>query len=570
MSGRSGRWWRLAVKLVRHAASMLPGAQSPWGDAMRRELDYIADDPAALRWALGCILASYKARLSHRPRLSGRTAWRYAGASGVLMLLALVSLQGHARGQTEPTPPAFHQTACDLPNISQEVRPRLRCGTVSVPRDYARPDAGQFNLAVVVIKSAQPASLPDSAVPDPVVYISGGPGEPLTIYADPQARTPYAPGRDLILVDQRGTGRSEPELCPELESKLLEANLAVAADDSDAALASRRATYSACRDEVIARGLDPRDFGTRVTVEDLERVRQALGVERWNVYGESYGTTVAMTLVALHPEHVRSVVLDSVYPPDPMPRRSTAVAGALDAFFAYCARDKVCSTSFPSLAATYRAALEGLERTPLLVAVPPRLHRPNDQVPLTPSLFEALVGNLIYYPTAYPGLPRLIAAVHDGDTRGVGPALAAVLTMASTQNCAANAAVECRDRPHYRDPLPAGANVLDRVELRGICDGWSGLGAPPLVPTGTDVPILVLAGQFDPVAGPTVSRHVAEMIGTSGHWVEFPRVGHNVRHFSPCGARVVADFIDRPTQALDKSCAERRPPIQFLPKYQAP
>src|SRR5262249_29885254 len=150
----------------------------------------------------------------------------------------------------------------------------------------------------------------------------------------------YAPRRDLILVDQRGTGRSEPGLCPGLNRTLMEANLAIAADDSGETAARRRAAYMTCRDAAIQRGIDPADFGTRITVEDFEQVRQALGIARWNVFGESYGTTVAMTLVALHAGTVRSVVLDSIYPPDPVPLWSTTVSDAREAFFAHCARDE--------------------------------------------------------------------------------------------------------------------------------------------------------------------------------------------------------------------------------------
>jgi pimeloyl-ACP methyl ester carboxylesterase len=138
------------------------------------------------------------------------------------------------------------------------------------------------------------------------------------------------------------------------------------------------------------------------------------------------------------------------------------------------------------------------------------------------------------------------------------------------ENRAANAAVECRDRPHLRDPLPADANVLDRTQLYGICERWSGLGPAPLVPIGANVPTLVLAGQFDPVTRPSSSRHVAELIGRGARWIEFPLVGHNVRGFSPCGARIVADFIDNPRQATDTSCADRRPPIRFVSKAQLP
>jgi pimeloyl-ACP methyl ester carboxylesterase len=83
---------------------------------------------------------------------------------------------------------------------------------------------------------------------------------------------------------------------------------------------------------------------------------------------------------------------------------------------------------------------------------------------------------------------------------------------------------------------------------------------------GTRVPILVLAGQFDPVARPALSRHVADLIGSSTRFVEFPLVGHNVRQFSPCGAKIAADFIDHPAQELDTSCTDRTAPIRFLPK----
>jgi pimeloyl-ACP methyl ester carboxylesterase len=206
--------------------------------------------------------------------------------------------------------------------------------------------------------------------------------------------------------------------------------------------------------------------------------------------------------------------------------------------------------------------------------VPPQMRQPDDRVMLTASLFEAVVANLLYYPTAYPNLPRVIQSVHDGEPQGLGqgvgqvlgPVLAAQLAAAATQNRATHAAVECRDRPHYRQELPAGAHGLDRRQLYGVCARWSDVGPSPLVPVGTRVPILVLAGQFDPVARPALSRHVADLIGSSTRFVEFPLVGHNVRQFSPCGAKIAADFIDHPAQELDTSCTDRTAPIRFLPK----
>lgn len=555
-------WRRLAIGLAQHASRVLPGA-GPWAEAMRHELDYIEDDAAALRWAIGGLLASYRARVAQWPCLSARASFRYVGVGGVLMFMIGVALIGHASGQ--PLRPVFNEMVCDLPGVSPQVRPRLLCGSVSIPRNYDKPGAGRFKLAVVVVRSAQ-----QPALPDPMVYINGGPGSPLTIYADHQARTPYAPDRDLVLVDQRGTGRSEPKFCPDLDGALLDAAVNVATDPSGDALAKRRAVYAACRTEAIAHGVDLTDFGTSVTVADFEWVRRALGIERWNVYGESYGTTVAMTSIALHPGTVRSAVLDSIYPPDPRPLFSANVADALNAFFQYCADDHACAATYPDLAATYRETVSGLARAPLTVAAPPEMHLPEDWVSLTSTLFEDLVGNLIYYPAAYPSLPRLIAAVQDGDSKGVGKVLTfAFAAMAAETNRATNVAVECRDRPHYRDPLPAGASVLDRLQPYGLCDDWSELGPAPLVPIGTAVPTLVLAGEFDPVTRPSQSQHVAALIGPNARWVEFPRIGHNVRGFSPCGAKIAAEFIDNPAQSLDTSCADRAAPIRFLPKSEA-
>jgi pimeloyl-ACP methyl ester carboxylesterase len=561
MNAWRGQRRRLAAKLVHHASRVLPGPGSPWASAMRNELDYIEDDLAALRWAFGCVIAGYRSKLAGRWGFARRAVWRHAVASGAVIFAIGITFLETAGGQTASPEPVFKETTCDLPNLSPAVRPRLRCGTVKVPRDYDHPDAGRFKLAVVVIKSEQQPSSPD-----PVVYINGGPGSPLTVYAAYQARVPYAPHRDLILVDQRGTGRSEPSICPDLHQKLLDANFAIAATNSKQALADRRDAYVACHDEAVGHGLDLGDFGTRITAQDFESVRRALGFKRWNVYGESYGTTVAMTLTALYPNTVRSAVLDSLYPPDPVPLRSNAVGDARDAFFALCAHDQACSAWFPNLAETYRDALIELGRNPLVVRVPPEMRQPDDRVTITASLFEVGVAALLYDPDAYPTLPRLIQSVHDRDADGLGTVLGSLWTAAAALNRATNAAVECRDRPQLHARLPNSASVLDRTQLYGVCEHWSQLGPPPLVPTGTVVPTLVLAGQFDPVTRPTFSRHVAELIGASARFVEFSFIGHNVRHFSPCGARIAAGFIDHPAQTPDTSCDDQIAPISFLPK----
>ena len=136
---------------------------------------------------------------------------------------------------------------------------------------------------------------------------------------------------------------------------------------------------------------------------------------------------------------------------------------------------------------------------------------------------------------------------------------------AAGSDIADQTAVECRDRPHLRMPPAKDASPFDNLHAFGICAEWSKLGPPPVVPVGTAVPTLVLAGQFDPVAGLALSRQVADEIGAHALWVEFPRLGHNVRFFSPCATGIVSRFIERPEATPDTSCRLRRPPIAFLP-----
>jgi hypothetical protein len=132
----------LAMKLARHAARVLPGASSPssspWAEAMRREVDHIADDAEAVRWGLGCVLASYRARLLQRPAVNPRTAWRQVAASGALMLVIGIALLDNAGGQTPLPEPAVDKTACDP--APPPALCRLPCAEQLLPEKPATPN----------------------------------------------------------------------------------------------------------------------------------------------------------------------------------------------------------------------------------------------------------------------------------------------------------------------------------------------------------------------------------------------------------------------------------------------
>ena len=555
-------WLRqLAVKAVQHAAWVLPAEYAPWADAMRREIHYIEDDRAALRWAVGCVVASYTKRLLLLPRVRARLLLKPAGASFMLILVLVLALEAHAHGQPGAFVPVFEKMACELPGISPDIRPRLQCGTVSVPRDYDRPGAGTFKLAVVVIhpRVKEPQA-------DPVLFIQGGPGSPLTIHAARIARyesATLARNRDLILVDQRGVGRSEPAVCPDLSRQQLGVFAHKASIDE--LLAAWRDTYSDCQRELARNGIDPAWFGTRVTVRDLEIVQRALGVPRWSIYARSYGTEVAMTLEALYPNTLRAVVLDSVYPPDPLPlTRTQTFDAALDALFRACRSDPSCDAAHPDLALTFREAMAGLAKAPLTIALPPGSG--TSEIVLGPALLRAGVDRALYDRPLLAMLPKMIQAVHDRDAASLQPFIAFLTRQFATMESPGDAAVvECRDRPSLQAPaarstLADGPDMIDRL---GICRDWISPGPPALIASETSVPTLLLTGAIDPITPPLFARIVAAKMGSRAHVVEFPYVGHDVEESTPCGASLVTQFIRDHKAPINTACVAEVRPVAF-------
>jgi hypothetical protein len=138
MSALQG-WRRLAVKLARHAALALPGARSPWAEAMRRELDYIENDRAALRWAFGCVLASYKARLAAGPSCRTRDLLRQAAACGAVMLVIGLAFLENAGGRTEPLWPTPDKGACDTRSTAADTGQMPPSGAAGIARNADRP-----------------------------------------------------------------------------------------------------------------------------------------------------------------------------------------------------------------------------------------------------------------------------------------------------------------------------------------------------------------------------------------------------------------------------------------------
>lgn len=468
------------------------------------------------------------------------------------LLVGLLGLITSGIALAEPDP-EFHPAPCALPNIPAEAMSRLTCGTVAVPRRYDHPEQGSLTLAIAILHRPD-----EERLHDPILYIQGGPGFPLLDHADYLLHQILGPRRDLVLVDQRGTGRSEPSFCAGGTHDLLA--VLARGGPADRLAAGFRAAYAACRAELLQAGAADL-FGTRASAEDMERVRRALGLGQWNLYGVSYGTTVAMTLATIYPRPIRAMVLDSVYPPEPLPQnRAQSFAASLASLFRLCAADPACNAAYPALDRLYADTLRRLDSAPLPIAMPPALGLPDDRVLLSASEFEIVSFFALYERSSWTYLPHLIKAAHDGSAGELTPLLTGLMQWYGERTLGAALAVQCRDRPDSGGT----AGLLDLLTAGGeTCAGWPVTGPAPSIPIGRPIPTLILSGALDPVTPSSFGRLTAHTIGATATWLELPNVAHGVQHSALCGAILVWRFVRSPYQHPDESCIAAIPPISF-------
>jgi pimeloyl-ACP methyl ester carboxylesterase len=477
--------------------------------------------------------------------------WLTVIAAGSALLAAISAVGGTAD---------LHLQPCELRGSQGFGRIQAYCGRLPVPADRARPDAGSLDLFVARV----PALKPNPAA-DALALINGGPGaSAVDLYVDmPGAFAAVLLERDILLVDQRGTGRSAPLTCALDEQPPPELDLA------RVAAATRRclATLSA----------DPRPFTTSVAVEDLEAVRRALGYPQLNLYGVSYGTRVAQHYLRRYPASVRSLVLDGVTPPDQAlgPDIAGNAQAALDRLFARCQADPHCSARFPDPAAQLARLAARLRSAAVTLALPdPLTGRPEE------TLFSHahLVGTLRMLSYA-PETAALIPLVVDEaearanflplalQARRVERELGAALNVAMH-----NTVVCSEDAPFYGDLAAIQAALTDTYlgadqvrMLATICAVWpTGPIDPDLrLPLRSDAPVLLLSGELDPVTPPAYAVRAQTQLSNSRHLIAAGQ-GHGVIARG-CLPDLLRDFVHHADPgAIDATCLQRLRPDAFF------
>ncbi len=404
----------------------------------------------------------------------------------------------------------------------------VTCGTVNVPEDRSKPltENNAVQIAIAVFHATMP-------LPDPVFLLAGGPGQGAidSVVINPDMLSFVMENRDLVAIDQRGTGYTVPSLdCPEYDAQ-------------------------ECRQRLVGQGIDLNAYNSANNAADIEDVRAALGYNPINLLGGSYGTRLGLTVLRDHPQAIRSAVLDSVVPPqvhvdaalDSLPR-------ALAVLYADCAANPACHEAYPDLENTLYALVEQLDSMPVSIQVD------EESVSLDGQRFISLVGQALYYVEAFPALPKLIYDTYNGETETLETYVRGLWGAADTINEGMMWSVHCSEEVEHETEqefreaaLKVPAAIRDQVvedrllSMVQICQEWNVSPASDLEeqPVSSDVPTLLLAGSYDPVAPPEWAALAGKTL--SHHYLYvFPGTGHIAFRTSPCAQSIILQFLDSP------------------------
>lgn len=427
-----------------------------------------------------------------------------------------------------------------------------RCGRLHVPENWKNPERGRRVILPFVVLKAQA----EHAQPDPVVFLTGGPGVSPLHYLNLLARMPFRARRDIIVIEPRGHGYAEPALL---------------CDNDPAALAL-------CYRQTVANGIDPGQYNTAAFNRDLDALRAGLDIETWNLLGVSYGTFWALHYLREYPQHVRSLLLDSPYPSEAGYDWSRVSAlNALDRVLDSCAANAACDGAYPDLRRRFTRAVTRMTG--------PRASKASHARGI--ASMRHVYGKL-YDSATLPLVPALLDAIARADAARIDE-----LTAASTESAAypfeearahawgLNAAVMCADDiffPAAKNARVAGAakwpNSLAAAlrpegwDYDARCRAWPvpRSAATWNAPVASDKPALVLVGVFDPITPPEFGAVTARNLPNARLFVASNASHAVLTAASACLMAQITGFFDDPMARPNIDCA----PAQGRPQWILP
>lgn len=453
---------------------------------------------------------------------------------------------------------------CSLTSADGGEATEAKCGHLQVAENPAEPEGRQIDLNIAWL---QPSDA--TATDDPVFFLAGGPGQAATQHAATVRGMLSAAGdhRDIILVDQRGTGHSNPLDCRAADGEPLELDAMNEPSEAESKAYTRQ-----CVEGLEGRA-DPRFYTTTNAVRDLDAVRAALGAETINLFGVSYGTRVAQQYAATHPEHTRSLVLDGVAPNELVVggEFASTLEDALGLQSAQCREIDACAERYPTdMREQLRTVMDTLREAP--VEVDYRDSRTN--LARHDTITADAVGSLAFMFSYLPQTAALLPLTIDEAAHGRYAPLMSLVQMSSEQmqgqmTRGMQWSVLCTEDAGRYVPNPDAAGTIIGAELSegffAPCAQWPHDQAPEDFhqPFTSELPVLLLSGELDPVTPPRYGDQVATNLPNGRHLI-LKGQGHNVSAIG-CTPKLVGQFIETAdAHALDVACLDD---VSYVPPF---
>lgn len=490
---------------------------------------------------------------------------------GVLLLLLALSAASSALGADKL--PRYEPADCWFATTAGE---RIACGYLVVPEKRDVQGGRAIRLAIAVLQPSG-AAAPD----DPVVVVGGGPGgsvglteEGMQKWRSMLRQMPGWRRRDVILLEERGAGRSLPSLdCDEIDGHGIEF-LKMSATPRPAVAIFLQAE-EACRDRLLGDGIDLTAYNSAAMAADLADLRRTFGYASWNLFGGSYGTRLALTMMRDHPDGLRAVILDSVLPVQGRPFETdlrdqfTALRQVFDA----CPDPgPKCGHRLDNIEDDFWLLVRRLNAQPLLISSSDVQTKERVEFGLTGVLFtEAVLDSMTF--ASGTTARRMIDRVHAGDNRDIariGDYLRAKYSGLEDISDGVFLSVKCYEEFAFADPervrednrafwTRLGVAEPDRPDPipPAFCGRWPHRQPPAIenAPVVSDIPTLLLAGEFDPRTPPADAREAQRSLRHSFLFV-FRDKGHAVTLSTDCARAIVSAFTDDPGKRPAPDCAE--------------
>ncbi len=452
---------------------------------------------------------------------------------------------------------------CKLSGIDEE----LLCGKLTVFENRERRAGRTIDLNVVVVPAFDQKNKTE-----PLFEFAGGPGAAVTgsavFYAGEGKE--YRRKHDIVLVDQRGTGKSNP-LSAKPQKKA----------PQDFLTEMYPVEYVKKLRQTLEERADLTQYTTSIAMDDLDDVRNWLGYQRINLFGLSYGTRAALVYMRQHPDHVHTATIMGVVPTYlRMPLyHSEAAARAMDLLLNECETDSTCHSAFPEIRADWQNVLSNLGREPARVQYSADPTAAPLTVEIKRDIFTERIRTWLYGRDKARRIPYIIHQAAQGDfvpflKEAIGPSIPDFIAdgMYLSVTCAEDVPfIDQAEAFRMNEGNPFGHYRV--FQQTRACSLWSRAKVPDgyLDPVSSNIPVLIFSGQMDPVTPPQRGEEVARTLPNSRH-ILVAQAAHGMEGLSnqDCVDGLILEFMDKADpKALDATCVEKMVPPPFTVKSTA-